>query len=217
MRRRMYDRSVTWVRGLVLSSVAIFAASCSATTDGVAEPPERGVTGSETDTTAPQRTVSDPLDITPYLSEPCDLVSPEMLEDLGTSPEQAEPILPEDDELAAQTGPLCRWSGEAEGSIALGIDSGNRERGLGGLKGLEVSRDQGRYKLWEEVSVAGYPAVYLGVRDARADGDCDLAVGIADDMTFGVTAHSFYDNPERACDVANELAADVIQTLKGER
>ncbi|WP_433470562.1 DUF3558 domain-containing protein [Saccharomonospora azurea] len=205
-----------WSRLFVLPAVAILAVSCSVTEDGIADPSDSGSTGISM-SPAPERTVSDPLDISPYLSNPCDLVSPGMLSRLGTSPDLAKPSLPEDNAIVAETGPACSWSSESEGSIGLGIDTGNFERGLGGLRGLEVSRDQGRYKLWEELSVSGYPAVYYGVRDARSEGDCDLAIGIADDMTVGVTAHSFYENPQRACGVANEVAADVIQTLKGER
>jgi hypothetical protein len=213
----MLDRSaVRWACISIMSAVAMLTTSCSGEEEGVAQPSGSEPTESSARST-PERPVRDPLDISPYLSDPCGLVSPDMLSRLGASPEVAEPVMPEDDDIAAATGPSCNWSSEIEGNFGLGIDSGNKERGLGGLTGLEVSRDQGRYKLWEETSVAGYPAVYYGVRDARSEGDCDLAIGIADDMSIGVTAHSFYDNPQRACDVANEVAADVIQTLKGAR
>ncbi len=202
-----------WVRIVSMIAVAAAGVSCSADTDGVAQPVTDEVSASAS-SVAPERRVSDPLDITPYLSKPCDLVSPEMLEKLGTSPSEANPRLPEDDKIAAAAGPGCSWSGEGEGSVGIGIDSGNKERGVGGLRGLEIARDQGRYKLWEETSVAGYPAVYMGISDSRHRGDCDLAVGIADDMTFGVAAVSFRENPQKACQVAAEVAADVIETLK---
>ncbi|WP_043536295.1 DUF3558 domain-containing protein [Saccharomonospora cyanea] len=202
-----------WFRIVPVLAVAAVGVSCSADTDGVAQPATGELSASKP-SAAPERRVSDPLDVAPYLSRPCDLVSPEMLERLGTSPSEATPRLPEDDKITAQTGPGCSWTGENEGSVGIGIDSGNKERGVGGLRGLEIARDQGRYKLWEETSIAGYPAVYMGVRDARHEGDCDLAVGIADDMTFGVSAVSFRENPQKACEVAVEVAADVIENLK---
>ncbi|CAM3095261.1 DUF3558 domain-containing protein [Saccharomonospora xinjiangensis] len=208
----MGNRSVCF-RIFFMLAVAVAGVSCSKGTDGVAQSVTGEVSASET-SGAPERRVSDPLDITPYLGRPCDLVSPRLLEKLDTSPSEANPSLPEDDKVAAEAGPGCSWTGEGEGSIGIGIDSGNKERGVGGLRALEMARDQGRYKLWEETSIEGYPAVYMGVRDARHEGDCDLAVGIADDMTFGVSAISFRENPEKACQVAAEVAADVIGNLK---
>lgn len=208
MRNRFF-----WFRIASVLAVAAAGVSCSADTDGVAQP-ATGELSALKSSAAPERRVSDPLDITPYLSLPCDLVSPEMLEELGTSPGEATPRLPEDDEIAAETGPGCSWSGEDEGSVGVNINSGNKERGVGGLRGHEIMRDQGWYDLWEETSVAGYPAVYMGISDSRHRGDCGLVVGIADDMTFGVSAASFRENPQKACQVAAEVAADVIGTLK---
>ncbi len=208
----MHNRSV-WFRIVSMFAVAAVSVSCSADTDGVAQPATDEVSASAS-SAAPERRVSDPLDITPYLSRPCDLVSPKMLEKLGTSSDEATPRLPEDDKIAAETGPGCSWSGEDEGSVGVNINSVNKERGLGGMRGHEIMRDQGWYDLWEETSVAGYPAVYMGISDSRHRGDCDLVVGIADDMTFGVAAASFRENPQKACEVAVEVAADVIENLK---
>ncbi len=208
----MLNRPSLLLRSAALLALAVLSASCSVTADGVAQPTTQEAS-EETDL-APERRVSDPLDVSSYLSKPCDLVSPQMLSKLGTSPEKGEARLPGDDKVAAQSGPYCDWSGEREGSISVAIASGNAERGVGGLRGLQILRDQGRFKLWEETSVSGYPAVYLGAADARAEGDCDLAVGIADDMTFSVAAISFRENPKRAYQVTSEVAADVIKTLK---
>ncbi|CAM3095423.1 DUF3558 domain-containing protein [Saccharomonospora xinjiangensis] len=209
----MCDYRFRFFRIFSMVAVVLFGASCSAGTEGVAQPAVDDTTTSVAGK-APERKVSEPLDISPYLSRPCELVSPEMLAKLGTSPSEATPRLPEDHKVSAEFGPSCDWSGEDEGGIGVNINSGNKERGLGGLRGHEMARDQGRYELWEETSISSYPAVYLGVSDARDRGDCELVVGIADDMTFGVSAVSFYENPEKACRVADEVAADVIETLK---
>ncbi len=213
---KMSTRFVPRLRTSALVGLALVATSCADTEEGSAGPATSEAI-STVESRGSERGVSDPLDVSPYLSKPCGLVSAEMLDELGTSLQESEPRLPENDKIAAQSGPYCSWSGEREGSISVAVASKNSERGMGGLRGLEALRDQGRFSLWDETSVSGYPAVYLGVTDDRARGDCDLAVGIADDMTFSVTAISFYDNPQRACEVASEVAADVIRTLKGGR
>ncbi|WP_040922204.1 DUF3558 domain-containing protein [Saccharomonospora xinjiangensis] len=193
--------------------VVILAISCSASDDGFARSTEnKSIVVSSSN--HPQRRVSEPLEISPYLSRPCDLVSSQLLGKLGTSPDKSNPRLPKDDEVAAGVGPSCSWKIEGEGSIGIGIASENARRGAGGLRALELLREQGRFKLWEESSVSAYPAVYFGVRDARTEGDCDLAVGIADDMTFSVAAIGFSSGDQQACDVADEIAADVIANLR---
>lgn len=211
MRSKVLGRRSGYVFSI---AVGLLVASCSSTTNGVAQP-EQTDKSSPTSSTQPE--VGDPLDVSAYLSKPCDLVSTEKLAELGFQPEDGEPHLPEDDEFAAHTGPDCGWIGDGSGSISVIVASKNAERGVGGMAGLRSLHEQGRYELWEEVSVAGYPAAYYGVTDARSRGDCNLAVGIADDMTFSATAISFRDDPAMACQVADEVAADVIQTLKGER
>lgn len=198
-----------------LLSAVLLAAACASTTDGEAQLGESGNNSSSP--SADRQRVSEPLDISAYLSDPCGLVSVEKLGELGFSPGDGEAHLPEDDEFAAQTGPACGWVGQGNGSISVIITSKNTERGVGGLEGLRALYEQGRYRLWEETFVADYPAAYLGVSDARSRGDCNIAVGIADDMAFSVTASSFRDNPAMACQVADEVAVDVIENLKGER
>ncbi|WP_433470563.1 DUF3558 domain-containing protein [Saccharomonospora azurea] len=199
---------------VLLMAASLLVASCSSTTNGAARP---GQSSGDPPTSSDQREISEPLDISAYLSKPCYLVSSEKLAELGFSREGGEPHLPEDDEFAAQTGPDCGWIGDGDGSISVIIASKNAERGLGGLEGLRSLHEQGRFDLWEEISVAGYPAAHYGVTDARSKGDCNVAVGIADDMAVSVTAISFRDNPVMACDVAKGVAVDVIRTLEGGR
>lgn len=198
-----------------LLSAFLLAASCASTMDGEVQLGESGNNPSQA--SVGQQEISEPLDISAYLSNPCGLVSAEKLGELGFSSSDGEPHFPEDDELASQTGPNCIWVEQENSSISVILPSKNTERGVGGLEGLRALHEQGRYRLWEETSVAGYPAAYFGVSDARSSGDCNITVGIADDMAFSVAASSFRDNPAMACQVADEVAVDVIENLKGER
>lgn len=198
---------------LVLASFAV--ASCSSTTEGVpdaVQSPEDS--SSSVSTTDPRYLVEEPLDVSQFLSRPCDLIPRGPLESLGIDPESGRAKLPEDDVVAAEVGPYCSWP-EGDTNLSAGIQSGNTERGTGGLAGLRLSYEQGRYKLWEETSNSGYPAVYLGVADRRAEGSCQLAVGVSEDMTFTVSADVYSEDPESACRVVDEVAADVIQNLRG--
>lgn len=207
-------KNVTRLAVLVLGVSAL--AACSGTTEGS---PELGGT-SGTGTTSPQEpggryTVQMPLRIDSFLSRPCDLLPGESLNSLGLDAQDGEAKLPENDGAARATGPYCSWAGESV-SVSVGVQSENTKRGTGGLDGLYAVYEQGRYGFWEETEVAGYPAAFSATVDQRAEGRCQLAVGIADDMSFTANAY-IGDNPDAACQAATELAADVIQTLGGDR
>lgn len=207
------------VRFVVLMSASLVVSSCSGETAGV---PQTG--GSADASSGPSSQVSQesrypiesPLDVSPFLSDPCSLVSPELLESLGFSPEEGREKTAGSDDVAALAGPYCGWSGKDEGNLTVGIQSGNTQRGTGGLEGIRNLHEQGRFALWEESSISGYPSAYYGINDGRAQGDCSIAVGVAEDMTFSVSADFYYDNPEKACGIAQEVAGGVIQNLQEE-
>lgn len=197
----------------LLTSFAVV--SCTSTTEGVpgaSQPP--GGSSSSASTAAPQYSVEEPLDISQFLPRPCDLLPVESLNSNGIDPMSGRAFLPEDDVVAAESGPYCSWPDE-DLNLSAGIQSGNTERSIGGLSGLRLSYEQGRYELWEETSNSGYPAVYFGVADRRSEGSCQIAVGVSEDMTFTVSADVYSENPEEACRVVDEVAADVIQNLRG--
>ncbi|MEY7974660.1 DUF3558 domain-containing protein [Saccharomonospora xinjiangensis] len=156
--------------------------------------------------------VDSPLDITPFLSRPCDLLSDEVLISVGIPPESGQAKLPDRDAVAEYVGPYCSWP-DLDVGLSVGIQSGNTRRNMGGLDGFYSIYEQGRLGFWEDVSVSGYPAAYTALKDRRAEGRCELAVGIATDMSFTSIADVSEDSA-RACQLAKEMAVDIIHNLK---
>jgi len=62
--------------------------------------------------------------------------------------------------------------------------------------------------------VDGYPGVFAGLDDGRAQGSCDIAVGISDTLTFRASEQGGRKG-QGSCDRAKQVAAAVIATLKG--
>ncbi|MFD9893367.1 DUF3558 domain-containing protein [Amycolatopsis sp. NPDC059027] len=206
--------TVKLLRIMAASSAVLCLAACSSTTGGTAQPSPTaaGTASSAADPNVPK--VSRPLDASAYVADPCKLVPQSVLTPLRytepgtahTDPHQAD----------TQAGPYCGWMIGAEGlSLQVFVETGNRDRGLGGLAGLYTGKRSGQLGFLEPApSVEGYPAVYADKRDRRAGGNCNLDVGIADDLVFSVAPQG-YKGQQDSCQVAQTVAAAVIKTLKG--
>ena len=193
---------------------ALCVSACSGTTGGTAAPaapPPVPSSPVAADPNVPK--VAAPLDVSAYTAKPCDTVPAAVLSSLDyTAPGQ--PHTGSAGDTAA--GPYCAWIAGAEGlSVQVGLLTGNRDRGIGGLAGLYAGKASGQVGFLEPApDVAGYPAVYTDLRDRRASGDCGLDVGVADDLVFSVSAQG-YQGQQDSCQVAGKVAAAVVSTLKG--
>lgn len=198
---------------VVLGSAVLVA--CSAATGGAAQPAAVSAS-SPANSGAPDPAVArvdHPLDVSAYVGDPCRTVPPSVLAPLGySSPGEPHTAAAAD----TSAGPYCGWLIGAGGlSVQVGLLTGNRDRGIGGLSGLYQGKAAGQVGfLAPAPAVAGYPAVYTGLRDRRAQGDCGLDVGIADDLVFSVAALG-YQGEQDSCHVAETVAAAVVGTLKG--
>jgi hypothetical protein len=200
--------------GVVLVVTAA-CAGCAGHTDGTPKPqaaestiepsyeePAPGGTGQE----APR--VENPLDATRYLSQPCAAVTPGQLSAFDVD----RPGVPTTTgAVAEQAGPYCSWrfpvGTTSRGSLGIGFLSGNE----GGLS--DFYRTQDEFAYFEPTTIHGYPAVFADRQDLRADGECNVVVGINDSLAFhGWEAHR---NPEGACDRAEKLAAAALATMRG--
>lgn len=158
--------------------------------------------------------VAAPMDPAPFLSRPCDLLSKSKLAAMGYT----KPGKPDVDSDVAKdlTGPSCSWFGDGA-DFSLSIHTVNQRNGNGGLGPIYSGKSNGLYGYLDPVSVPGhsdYPAVSADANDERTEGDCPVFVGIRDDLVFVV--HVNYDKePQKGCTAAAELAAGVIDTLKG--
>ncbi len=160
--------------------------------------------------------VTAPLDPSAYLDDPCRLVPQETVAGLGYS-DGGEVRDAEDDAGAALAGPGCLWEvSTGIRAIQLIIQTGARDDGNGGLRGgYEVYEEYDGFAYWEPTTVADHPAAFVDVRDQRDRGDCGMMVGLADDLSFFVTARGYAGEPDAACQDAETVAGQVIETLKG--
>ncbi|MFD5090224.1 DUF3558 domain-containing protein [Amycolatopsis thailandensis] len=197
------------VAALVLVSVAV--AGCTGETPGTPTPTPgtsatSGSSAAPNDPTVPK--VKVPLDASAYVGDVCKLLPAAAAAELGfTAPGEAK---------SEGSNPGCSWQirGKAD-SLLIILGSGNREKGMGGLAGLHKAKEAGQLRFLEPgPEVDGYPTVYYGIQDRRASGNCDLAVGVADDLAINTLAKG-YDNEQDSCGKAQKLASAVIKTLQG--
>lgn len=197
------------VAALMLVSVA--AAGCTGETPGTATPTP-GTSPSSASSAAPEDPnvpkVADPLDASAYVGDACKLLPAAAAAELGFT-EPGEP-------RSESSNPGCGWFIRGKGeTLQIILGSGNREKGVGGLAGMYKAKESGQLRFLEPgPEVDGYPTVYYGIQDRRARGNCDLAVGVADDLTINTLAAGYGDE-QNSCGTARKLASAMIKTLKG--
>ncbi|HJQ46535.1 MAG TPA: DUF3558 domain-containing protein [Amycolatopsis sp.] len=202
-----------YVRHLSAAVTAVTAlaliAGCSQTTSGSPSGVGSPTTASASASGGSQ--VPQALDPTAYLTKPCDLVSRNVLTQLGYT----EPGTPN---LTSQTavtgGPSCDWfiTGSSK-NFGVGVQRTSGGQDNGGISKIE-SLNGSLFAFVEPTAVDGYPAAYADVSDRRANGACTLWVGITDTLTFSVGTDR-YNGAQDSCDAAKQIAAAVITTLQG--
>ncbi|WET83216.1 DUF3558 domain-containing protein [Amycolatopsis sp. QT-25] len=196
------------VAALVFVSAAV--AGCTGETSGTATPTP-GTSPSSASSAAPEDPnvpkVADPLDASAFVGNVCKLLPPAAVTELG--------FAGSGDSKGEGSNPGCSWQirGKAD-SLLIILGSGNREKGMGGLAGLRKAKEAGQLRFLEPgPEVDGYPTVYYGLQDRRAGGNCDLAVGVADDLAISAHAGG-YDNEQESCGNAQKAVSAMIKTLK---
>ncbi|RSN27577.1 DUF3558 domain-containing protein [Amycolatopsis sp. WAC 01416] len=196
---------------VALLFVSVAVAGCTGETPGTPSPTP-GTSPSSASSAAPEDPnvpkVTNPLDASAFVGDACKLLPAAAAAELGFT----EPGAPKND----TNNPACSWGirGKAD-SLQIILGSGNREKGMGGLAGLHKAKEAGQLKFLEPgPDVEGYPTVYYGLQDRRARGNCDLSVGVADDLAISAQAEG-YDNEQDSCGTAQKLASAMIKTLKG--
>ncbi|WP_328454916.1 DUF3558 domain-containing protein [Amycolatopsis sp. NBC_00438] len=205
--------------GGILVSACLLLSACTTTTGGAASPAP-----SESESSAPPTASADPevpkvqaapLDVGKYATDPCALVPAGVLTPLRYT-DQGD-YLPKGDAPDTAAGPSCRWKIRGEGiGLQVILETGNRESGQGGLAGLYAAYRSGvLIKFLERApDIEGYPTIYVDISDRRANGNCAIAVGVADDLSIGVSAEG-YQGQDDSCGAATQAAAAAIKALKG--
>ncbi|MFC0114195.1 DUF3558 domain-containing protein [Kibdelosporangium aridum] len=198
------------MRGFVLTlvSFALLSAGCTVTSEGSPSRTPMSVTsspGPENRYGAPA--VTDALDASKYLAQPCSTLSTSQLMSLKL-PAQGEADTTS--AIATNVGPSCSWK---DSNVAYYLHLTFMVGNKNGLADFYRGNHEGRFKgYWIETTVDDHPAVYQSARDNRQSGECDLAIGISDTLTFRTNVQS--REGERSCDQAKQAASLVLQTLK---
>jgi uncharacterized protein DUF3558 len=144
--------------------------------------------------------VDEPLDVEVLRRDPCGAVTAEQLSGLGIT----DAGLQDSDE----GNPECRWhlSDSELHVIALSpVVSGD-----GGLGDVYEKKDYQQY--FEPTEVDGYPAVFASVLDQRSQGNCDLWIGVTDQLAVSVETYFLEVDP---CPVAERIATAMIEHARG--
>jgi hypothetical protein len=217
MVEHMGSRRTKAILGTVALVLALAGCSNSEAGTPVATNTPGGTTGTarspgETSATRPSNRygaprVAQPLDVTKFLAQPCAALTAQQLQNLNLP---AQGKADTDSPIAKNSGPSCDWiNSDTATSLGLSFTTGNKN----GLADLYRANDEGKWTgYWAETTVSGYPGVFHGVTDARAQGSCNLAVGVSETLTFLVDIGGRMK--EQSCDFAKQVAAAVAETVK---
>lgn len=203
------------MRRLVMTGtgVALVAAMTACTSTAIGTP-TAAPSASQATTTAPDEgthgapRVEHPLDATPFLAQPCAVLTATQLSTFGiTKPGKPETTGP----LAEKAGPMCTWRNDVEPSF--GFDVGFLTGNKNGLADTYRGGEEAFPGYFEPTTVDGYPAVFNDVVEHRDQGVCNLTVGISDTLTFRTSPTSTALG-RQTCDEAVKVARAVIATLK---
>lgn len=179
--------------------VVVLAAGCSTTTGTPQPAPSESSSAPDSLYGAPH--VAKPLDTTKFQAQPCSV--------LTAAEAQASGAASQGEARSDALGPTCGWKNhDTFTSIIVRFDKV-------GLSALYARRNSiGLFK--ELRPIQGYPAVIWGAGDSRANGYCDVSVGVSDSADFNVEVQAG-DGPLKAdpCGAAQQIAEKVIGHLKG--
>lgn len=148
-----------------------------------------------------------PLEPGPYLQDPCRLVTEAQAKQLGV-PWPGK-------KRQGVVAPACDWVNLDTGAhIGLQFETATK-RGLS--KAYEL---RGSYDYFIEIpSIEGVPAVAFGNRLDKQAGDCQLWVGVTDEVVFLLSGSLSYQNRQQGkdpCQAVQAAAGTVLRTMKGE-
>ncbi|MGW0516967.1 DUF3558 domain-containing protein [Crossiella sp. NPDC003009] len=149
------------------------------------------------------------LDTAPFVPDPCRLLSPPQLAQLGitvTGKQEDSPL-----------GKACRWTAtDTPAKINFALDVNTQ---LGGLDQLYERKSS--FPVWQPLEISGYPAVVADDADKQF-GQCRTNVAVSNTVLIAVGLHlkSGTDKPADytdPCPRGVKILEQVITTLKGGR
>jgi hypothetical protein len=161
------------------------------------------VSGTAPSNDAPK--VTNPLNVDKFTQQPCGMLTSEQIKEL-----LGEPLSGKAEQ--GEAGPSCQWLNSDTGAQVIGAILTSAQ---GGLNAVYKLRDT--YKFFTEYpSLAGYPGVAVGTIDGRADGRCNVFVGVSDKLAFsvGLVLSRAKRGQKDPCEVAKIAAEMAVQTMK---
>lgn len=194
----------------VLACLAILAVSgCTQSSDGDGTPgPISSVPasdGASTAASASSPVIANPLDVSRFMADPCASITSTQASDLTISPQGKR--------VDIQSGQACDWlyGPNLQWHAVVTYIVPDAKNGLQNLYNQKAAGwyDQGYF---EPTTLDGYPAVYQDSTDYRTNGQCELSVGINEQVFFSVLNKG--QNNTDLCKGAAKVATAVVETIK---
>jgi hypothetical protein len=177
-------------------------------------PSEPGPATASTTPTLPSHgapNVVEPLNTTGIDNSPCDAVTKEQIESLGV-PLKKSSVNPN-----LVKSKYCHWilvdgAGTFDGGTVVDNPSG--------LSSLYATNTEGGLTHFQPTPlIEGYPGLVYAQGGRVGDGECTLAVGVRNDLTYTVNVGLNNTNPnyKDPCGAAQKIAGFAIQYLKGKQ
>lgn len=145
--------------------------------------------------------VPSPLNADGVVAQPCTALSSAQTQQIGM-------VGPQTDQTS--TGPVCTWRSSSDDANKMTIAPMTANKA--GLD--DIYANKGAY--FEPKTVNGYPAVLSGAVDDRSEGNCNLWIGVTDQLAVAVQAQILHGaNKANPCPVAEKVGAAMIDNLKG--
>ena len=193
--------------------IGLTSAACSNDEDGIPvggdniDSTPSSTPGNGADDGVPQNApkVSNPIpNLEKYLQKPCDAIPKEQARQLGLSTATPNPD--------HDNGPTCEFADEQGKRVTINF---NNKQPLG-IAGVYRNHEQYPqfYDYFEPTEVAGFPGVFAASIDGRANGRCNLAVGITENQVLTVTVSIRQATGESdSCKFAKKAAETAATTM----
>jgi hypothetical protein len=144
--------------------------------------------------------VDEPLDVEVLRHDPCDAITAEQLGGLGITDIGLHD--------SYEGNPECRWHLSDSQLHVIGLSPVVSSDG--GLGDVYEKKDYQQY--FEPTEVDGFPAVYASVLEQRSRGNCNLWVGVTDQLVVSINTYFLEVDP---CPVAERIATAMIENARG--
>jgi hypothetical protein len=187
-------------------AVGSLLAGCSGNTAPGTPLPATSTSAGKPDTGAPA--VPRPLDTKSIEAAPCDAVTAAQVASLG-SPQKSATSKPSE-----PLGPACTWrfATEHPSSVTGTVFTADHS----GVAGIYAKQQSGGFTDFRPFTTNGYPGAIYANSDHPLAGECALAVGVRDDLTYAISVSLDSANTPLGdpCEVGKKVAGFVLEHLQ---